>query len=104
MPYTYQSVLAEAGLADTTGLLNVNPRNLQHVKYDNVFGLGEITNVPTTKTFYGGFEQVNILRHNLERKLKGLSMDATYNGYAEAPLFLSQDKLTWVAHRYDGME
>ena len=54
MPYTYHSALSQAGLADSTGLLNVNPRNLQHVKYDNVFGLGDVTNVPTTKTFFGG--------------------------------------------------
>lgn len=65
MPYTYHSVLSEAGLADSTGLLNVNPRTLQHVKYDNIFGLGDVTNVPTTKTFYGGFSQVHVLRNNL---------------------------------------
>ncbi len=45
MPYTYHSILSDAGLADSTGLLNVNPRTLQHAKYDNIFGLGDVTNV-----------------------------------------------------------
>lgn len=76
MPYTYHSVLAEAGLADSTGLLNVNPRTLQHAKYENIFGLGDVTNVPTTKTFYGGVEQMNVVRNNVERRLKGLSLNA----------------------------
>jgi sulfide:quinone oxidoreductase len=104
MPYTYHSVLADAGLADTTGLLNVNPRTLQHVKYDNIFGLGDVTNVPTTKTFYGGVSQVHVLRNNIERKLNGLSLNAQYDGFAEAPLYLDQDKVAWVSHLYGGVE
>lgn len=104
MPYTYHSILSEAGLADSTGLLNVNPTTLQHTKYDNIFGLGDVTNVPTTKTFYGGFSQVHVLRNNIERRLNGLSLNAAYDGFTEAPLFLSQDQLTWVSHLYNGVE
>ena len=104
MPYTYHSVLSEAGLADSTGLLNVNPRNLQHVKYDNIFGLGDVTNVPTTKTFWGGLSQVHVLRNNLEKKLNGLPMNAEYNGHSEAPLYLDQNQVTWVSHLYNGVE
>lgn len=104
MPYTYHSVLSEAGLADKTGLLNVNPRTLQHAKYDNIFGLGDVTNVPTTKTFYSGVAQVHVLRNNIERKLNGLSLNAEYDGHTEAPLFVDQDKIAWVSHLYDGVE
>lgn len=37
-------------LADTTGFLSVNKSTLQHVKYENVFGIGDCTNAPTAKT------------------------------------------------------
>ena len=47
-------------------------------KYDNIFGLGDCTNVPTTKTFYAGFDQVSVLRHNIERRLNGHDMNAKY--------------------------
>ncbi len=104
MPYTYHSVLAEAGLADSTGLLNVNPKTLQHAKYDNIFGLGDVTNVPTTKTFYGGVEQLHVVRNNVERRLKGLSLNAEYDGYAEAPLYTDQNNIAWVQHLYNGVE
>lgn len=104
MPYTYHSILSEAGLADTTGLLSVNPRSLQHTKYDNVFGLGDVTNVPTTKTFYSGVAQMHVLRNNIERKLNGLSLNAQYDGYTEAPLYLDQNKISWVSHLYNGVE
>lgn len=104
MPYTYHSVLSEAGLADSTGLLNVNPKTLQHVKYDNIFGLGDVTNVPTTKTFYSGVSQLHVLRNNIERKLNGLSLNAQYDGYTEAPLWVDQEKIAWVSHLYNGVE
>ena len=66
--------------------------------------MGDVVNVPTTKTFYGGLSQVHVLRHNLARKMNGLSLNATYDGHAEAPLYLSQDKVTWVSHLYKGVE
>lgn len=104
MPYTYHSVLSEASLADSTGLLNVNPKSLQHVKYDNIFGLGDVTNVPTTKTFYSGVAQLNVLRNNIQKKLNGLPLNAQYDGYTEAPLYVDQDKIVWVSHLYNGVE
>ena len=39
-----------ATLSDASGYLNVNKETLQHVKYSNVFGIGDCTNVPTSKT------------------------------------------------------
>lgn len=59
-------------MADESGLLNVNPETLQHNKYDNIFGLGDVINVPTTKTFYAGVHQISVVRHNLERRINGL--------------------------------
>jgi hypothetical protein len=75
---------------------------LQHKKYDNIFGVGDVLNVPTTKTFYGGINQIAVVRHNIERKINGLSMNAKYDGFSEAPLFLSNHNLTWASHKYDG--
>lgn len=103
-PYAPHESIAQAGLADSQGLLDVNPQTLQHTKYDNIFGLGDVTNVPTTKTFYGGLSQVAVLRNNLEKRLNGHEMNAKYDGHAEAPLFLSQSQVSWVSHLYDGVE
>lgn len=104
MPTKANETIQSSGLGDSTGYLDVNQSTLQHPKYDNIFGLGDCHNAPTTKTFYGGFSQVHVLRHNLERRLNGLSMNASYDGFSEAPLFLGQSKLTWVSHLYNGVE
>ena len=37
-------------LTDAAGYLDVNKETLQHVKYKNIFGIGDCTNVPTSKT------------------------------------------------------
>jgi len=104
MPSKANETIGNSNLGDSHGYLDVNPSTLQHTRYDNIFGLGDVHNAPTTKTFYGGFAQLHILRHNIERRLNGLSMNASYDGFAEAPLELGQEKLTWVSHLYNGVE
>lgn len=37
-------------IADAAGFVDVNKETLQHVRYPNVFALGDCTNLPTAKT------------------------------------------------------
>jgi sulfide:quinone oxidoreductase len=96
MPTTTHSILADAGLADSTGYLDVKPDTLQHKKYDNIFGVGDVNNVQTTKSFYGGLAQVAVVRNNVERRLNGLSLNAKYDGYAQANLSIAPSKISNV--------
>ena len=104
IPVKPYGLVAESGLGDSQGYLDVNKDTLQHKKYDNIFGLGDCHNAPTTKTFYGGVAQISILRHNIERRLNGLSANANYDGFAEAPLLLNNGNVCWVSHLYNGVE
>lgn len=40
----------EKKLVDQAGFLNINKDTLQHVKYPNIFGIGDCTSLPTSKT------------------------------------------------------
>ena len=104
MPAKGHSELVRDGLAtaQSGGFLNVNKQTLQHNEFDNVFGLGDVNDIPTTKCFYGGFHQIHVVRNNLERKSKGLSLNGIYDGLAEAPLILGQTQACWVQHYYGG--
>ena len=102
LPTTANPLIAESGLADSTGFLNVDQQTLQHKQYNNIFGLGDVLNVPTTKTFFGGLSQVAVVRHNVERKLNGLSLNAKYDGYAKAALYTGPGAIANVEHKYGG--
>lgn len=41
---------AQKDLVNEAGFLNVSPETLQHVKFKNIFGLGDCTNTPNSKT------------------------------------------------------
>ena len=103
LPSEPHESLIKAGLAskETNFLLDVDRETLQHKKYKNIFGLGDVCNLPTTKTFFGGFHQLHVVRNNLVRSFNGQELDAKYDGYTKVPLILGQNKLTYVEHYYD---
>ena len=41
---------SKSPIVDATGFLNLNKYTLQQVDYPNIFGLGDCTNLPTSKT------------------------------------------------------
>jgi NADH dehydrogenase FAD-containing subunit len=51
-PMGPQDVLKKASgdIVDKEGYVDVDKNTLQHLKYPNVFGIGDCTNLPTSKT------------------------------------------------------
>merc|ERR1740115_5201 len=96
--------LAEAGLAnqESGGFLDVDMHTLRHNKYPNVFGLGDVNNLPTSKTWYSGVMQLHVLGNNVFRNIKGLPLNAKYDGFSKSPLYLDHNKMTWMTHNYEG--
>lgn len=43
-------VIAESGLADAGGMMDVNKYTLQHNKYENIFTIGDAVGFNTTRT------------------------------------------------------
>lgn len=95
--------LVDSGLAtkDSNYLLDVDRGTLRHRKYKNIFGLGEVNNIPTTKGFWNGMYQVHHVKHNLNRSLHGQSLNAIFDGATKVPLHLGQSAMTFVVHYYD---
>ena len=103
LPCEPHDSLVKSGLAtkESNFLLDVDRETLQHNKYKNIFGLGDVNNIPTTKGFFGGFYQLHVLRNNISRLLDGKDMNARYTGYTKVPLFLGQNQMTYVETYYD---
>ena len=63
------------------GWVTVNTGTMQHVKFDNVFALGDCSNLPTSKTAAAIAAQNVIVAKNVEAVLSGQQLDASYQGY-----------------------
>lgn len=85
-PHKPQKEVLESGLADSNGLIDVNPYTLQHNRYENVFSFGSAANIPTTRTQHATMAQAPIVKHNVQQFLKGKELNAIYDGYTYMPL------------------
>nr|XP_040582094.1 sulfide:quinone oxidoreductase, mitochondrial-like isoform X2 [Lepeophtheirus salmonis] len=88
-PMSAPTILSDCkSLVDGSGYLNVNKETLQHVKYPNIFGIGDCTNVPTSKTAAAVAGEVGVVRRNLWKFMQGKDINAVYDGYTSCPLVL----------------
>ncbi|KAF3688698.1 Sulfide:quinone oxidoreductase, mitochondrial [Channa argus] len=95
-------VIKGSPLADECGWLDVNKDNLQHNKYPNVFGIGDCTNLPTSKTAAGVASQSGILHNTISKILKNEKPDMKYDGYTSCPLVTSYNTVVLAEFDYSG--
>ncbi len=100
------SYVAESGLAftdgDQKGWLAVNKETLQHLKFPNIFGIGDVTGVPNSKTGAAIRVQYPIVAANLLSVMKDETPEEKYNGYSSCPLITEIGKVMLAEFGYDG--
>lgn len=98
--------VAESGLAvtegDQKGWLAVDKFTLQHLKYANIFGVGDVTGVPNSKTGAAIRSQYPIVVENLLTVMRGQKPEKQYNGYSSCPLITEKGKVMLAEFGYDG--
>ncbi|BES97595.1 Sulfide quinone [Nesidiocoris tenuis] len=75
-------------LVDGAGFVNVNKETLQSQSFSNVYGIGDCTNLPTSKTAAAIAAQSGVLYQNLLKDIEGRSSEekVKYDGYTSCPL------------------
>ncbi|KAG8440527.1 hypothetical protein GDO86_006321 [Hymenochirus boettgeri] len=66
-------VLVNSPVADAAGWLDVSKDTLQHTKYPNIFGIGDCTNLPTSKTAAAIAAQSAVLDRTITNVMKNKS-------------------------------
>lgn len=89
-------------LANTAGWIDVDQATLQHMKYPNVFGLGDATSTPNAKTAAAVRKQVPIVVENLLNVMKGQKLVTAYDGYGSCPLIVANGKIVLAEFGYGG--
>ncbi|BAF71007.1 NAD(P)/FAD-dependent oxidoreductase [Sulfurovum sp. NBC37-1] len=78
--------IAESDLGSAKGWVPVNKETLQHIRYENVFAIGDIAQVPMGKTGGSARKQYKVLVDNLISVMNGKKPEAKYAGYTVCPL------------------
>lgn len=102
-PQSAPDVVKESALADSAGWLDVDKTTLRHVRYPNVFGLGDCTSTPNSKTAAAVRAQTPVVVANLIAAIDGQPLSAAYDGYCGCPLPTSRGKVLLAEFAYDGV-
>ena len=98
--------IAESGLAfedgDQKGWLAVNKETLQHVKFPEIFGIGDVTGIPNSKTGAAIRSQYPIVAANILSVMNGDEPTEKYDGYSSCPLITEIGKVMLAEFGYDG--
>jgi sulfide:quinone oxidoreductase len=101
-PMSAPDFIAESPLADEEGWVEVDPGTLQHTRYDNVFALGDNSNLPTSKTGAAIRKQAPVLVDRLMAAIRHTTpTTGTYDGYTSCPLVTGYGKLVLAEFDYD---
>ena len=93
-----RSPLADA--ANPAGYVEVDKNSMQHVRYPNIFALGDAGSTPNSKTAAAVRKQAPVVVENLTATMKGLPLEASYGGYASCPLVTSRHKMLLAEFDY----
>ncbi len=81
--------IANSPVGSAKGWVPVKKETLQHVKYPNVYALGDIAAVPMGKTGGTARKQYHVVADNIISMMNGKEPTAQFDGYTVCPLITS---------------
>lgn len=106
-PQTAHQFVRDSPLTNNNNCVEVDHETLRHEKYENVFALGDVANLPTAKTAAAVFAQAPVVVHNLLRQAENnvrsddpVPLAKGYDGYSSCPLFVGDNKLMLMEFKY----
>lgn len=83
--------------------LDVDQHTMQHNRYPEVFGLGDVIGAPVNKTAASVKMQTPVVEENLIAAMQGKALTARHNGYTSCPLITGIGKAMLVEFGYNGV-
>lgn len=102
-PQVAPQFVADSPLANPeSGFVDIDKFTLQHVRYPNVFGVGDAGSTPNAKTAAAARKQAPIVAVNALSVLDAKQPVADYDGYGSCPLTVERGKIVLAEFGYDG--
>ena len=86
---------------DAGGYVAVDKHTMQHVRYSNVFALGDVASSPNAKTGAAVRKQAPVVVENLIAHLQRRPLTASYDGYSSCPIVTSSHDMLLAEFDYD---
>jgi len=100
-PQSAPDFVKNSPIANAAGWVDVDKHTLQHVRYANIFSVGDASSLPTGKTGAAIRKQTPVLVSNLLALMQGRNFTGHYNGYSSCPLITGYGKLILAEFDYD---
>ncbi len=100
-PMSAPDFVKQSPLAIEAGWVEVDKHTLQHVRYPNVFGLGDASSLPTSKTGAAIRKQAPVVVKNLLAAMHDKPFHTRYDGYTSCPLVTGYGRLILAEFDYD---
>lgn len=101
-PQQSPDVVRNSPLADPQGWCEVNQFTLQHVRYANVFSLGDVCSSPNAKTAAAVRKQIVVVAENSLASMANQPMPTRYDGYGSCPLTVEKGKVILAEFGFAG--
>ena len=101
-PMSAPDFIKNSPLAAASGWVEVDKFTTQHVRYANVFALGDCSSLPTSKTGAAIRKQAPVTVANLMAVMNNQEPEAQYDGYTSCPLVTGYGSLILAEFDYDG--
>jgi sulfide:quinone oxidoreductase len=101
-PQSPPDEIKSSPLVNAAGWVEVNQNSMQHVRFANIFGLGDACSTPNSKTAAAVRKQAPVVVRNILKAMKGEAVDNGYDGYASCPLTTANGKAIIAEFVYGG--
>jgi sulfide:quinone oxidoreductase len=100
-PHRGAQVIQESGLGDERGWVPVSRATLQHEKFDNVFGIGDATNLPISKSGSTAHFEAPVVASQIAARVRGTAAKENYGGRVMCFLETGHSQATTIRFDYD---
>lgn len=101
-PQMAPDFLRDSPLADASGFCEVDQKTLRHVRYSNVFSLGDACSSPNAKTAAAVRKQIVVVAENVMAEKEDRALATLYDGYGACPLTVENGKVILAEFGFGG--
>ena len=101
-PQGPQDCLKSSPVSNAEGFVDVDQFTLQHLRYPNIFGLGDCCSSPNSKTAAAARKQIVVVAENLLAAKHNKPLPTKYDGYGSCPLTVENGKIVLAEFGFGG--